>query len=238
MEENATTAPSPRRWPPREIVLLAGVCAAYGLLRIGALLWGIGRDGPPGSLLDWADATSQTAAAVQGAAAAAVLIWALLQRPRFAWWIGSVAVAAVVTGTAVWILRGETNGSVRVREILLAVGFAIGTAAVCGWRPAWAMRADGVLDLARLCRALRTAAVCAAAAGTASGLVVLAAQPSGAARRLAVLVLQLGLFGAFVLVLCTMMVIGEQRRVALEAARRELYQRMAQRRWPDDEDDQ
>ena len=236
MGDDTTTAPSSRRWSPREIVLPAGVFAAYGLLRIGALLWGIGRDGSPGSLLDWADATSQTAAAVQGAAAAAVLIWPSLRRPRLAWWIGSVAVAAVLAATAVWVLRREADGQVWVREILLAVGFAIGTAAVCRWRPAWAMRADGTLDLARLRWALRAAAVSATTVGAAAGLVVLAAQPSGAARRLTVLVLQLGLFGAFVLVLFIMVVIGEQRRETREAAQRELYERLAQRRWSDDED--
>jgi hypothetical protein len=234
-DSTTTPPPSAGRWPPRETLLPAAVLATYGLLRVVGLLWGIVRGSPPASLLAWASVISDAAAAVQGFAATAVLIVPGLRRQRFAWSVGTVAVAAALLGAAVWVVRGDVNAMVRVREILLALGLAIATAAVCGWRPAWALRDDGELDLARLRRALRITALSSAAVGAVSGIMIFTTDPAGAVRRFAVLLLQLGLWGAVVIVLSLMLVVGEQRRLASAAARHELYQRLAERRPRDDD---
>jgi hypothetical protein len=236
MWDNTTTAPSSGRGSARDVWPAVAVLAAYGLVRIAALVWGIVRDGPPESALAWSDVVSDGGAAVQGVAAAAVLARLSLRRQAWAWSVGVLGVGAALFGATVWVVLGDTNALRQVRQILLAVAFAVVTVVVCGWRPGWAVRDDGDLDLVRVRRAGWTMAWCSAAIGTVSGLAILAAHPMGAVHRLADLLLRLGLLGGFVAVLSVMVVVGEQRRQAAEAARQQLYRRLAEGRGRDDQD--
>jgi hypothetical protein len=66
--------------------------------------------------------------------------------------------------------------------------------------------------------------------------VILAAHSAGAVHRLVVLGRLLGFWGAVAAVLSIMFVVGEQRSQAREAARTELYRRLADGRPRDDQD--
>lgn len=94
----------------------------------------------------------------------------------------------------------------------------------------------GGLDLALVRRLLWRVAVCVVAVGGVSGLAMLIAHPAGSVHRLADLMFQTGLLGGFVTVLCMMIVIGEARRQAADAARERLYQRLAGGRSADNDE--
>ncbi len=135
------------------------------------------------------DVVSDGGAAVQSIVAAAVLARLSLRRQAWAWSVGVLGVGAALFGAIVWVVLGDANALRQVRQILLGVVFAVATAVVCGWPPEWALHDGGDLDLARVRRLLWTVAWVAAALGSVSGLAMLAADPVGAVRRLADLVL-------------------------------------------------
>ncbi len=227
-----TRAALSSRGLPRELWPPVAVLGVYAVVRVAAVGWGIVRDGPPGSVLAYSDVVSDGGAALQGVLAAALVARPGLRRVGWAWGLGVVGVAAAVLGATVWVALGDDNAPRQVRQILLAVAFAVVTALVCGWRPGWAWRhaaGGNRLDLARVRRLLWRVAGCAVAVGGISGLALLIAHPAGAVRRLADLILQVGLLGGFVTVLCVLVVIGEARRQAANAAQERLYQQPNQR---------
>jgi hypothetical protein len=226
MSDNTMTPPA-RPWPPRRLLPPIAVFTAYGMFRVVAVVWGIMRDGLPGSLLTGADLISDAAAAVQGLAIAVVLARPRLRRPPLAWIVGLVALGAAMAAATIWVLLGASDPRRRVGQLLLALALTIVMLAICGFRPRWAGgTADGI-DLARIRRALHAVALAGVTPAAAGGLVILTADPTGAVRRLAVLCLQLGSYSSVLAILATLAVIGEQRRLTREEAQRELYQRLA-----------
>lgn len=236
MRDDSTQARSSGRWAASYLWAPGAVLATYALVRIAAVVWGTVRDGSPGSMLVWSDLVSDGAAAAQGAVAAAVLARLSLRRQAWVWSVGALGVGAALFGATVWVVLGDTGALRQVRQILLAVVFAIVTAVISGWRPGWAVRSTGDVDLVRIRRALRTVAWPAAAVGTVSVLVLLAGDSTGAVHRFTDLMTRLGLLGAFVAVLCMMVVVGEQRRERAEAARNQMYRRLGEG-WPRDDQD-
>jgi len=172
----------------------------------------------------------------EGVVGAAVLAWPGLRCVGWAGGVGVVGVAAALFGATVWVVLGDGNALRQVRQILLAVAFAVATLAMCGWRPGWAPHRAGGIDLARLRRVLWLVAGCGAEVGAVSGLAILVMHPAGAVHRCGDLMLRLGLLGGFVTVLRVMVVIGEQRRQAAEAARNRLYRGLADGRSVDEHD--
>ncbi len=235
MGDNAG-APWSGRGLPRELWVPVAVLAAYVVVRIGAVLWGIVRDGLPASVLAGGDLVSDGGAVLQAVVGAAVLARPGLRRIGWAWGVGVVGMAAALSGATVWVVLGDGNTLRQVRQILLAVAFAVATLAVCGWRPGWARHRAGGIDLARVRRMLWLVAGCAVAVGAVSGLAVLTVHPAGALHRCADLMLQLGLLGGFVAVLCVLVVVGEQRRQAADAERNRLYQGLVRGRSVDEHD--
>jgi hypothetical protein len=196
---------------PRELLIPSAVLAAYGAVRIVAAAWGPVHDGPPRSLLSWSVLVTNLAAATQGFAAAAVLATPRRRRNQM---LGRVAVGAgavVLLGIAVWVVRGDGEAAPQVRDLLLALGFAVVTLIMCGWRPRWAAGPDGV-DWSRVHRALAYTIGGGIAVGVVGLAVYLSARPAGVLHRLTMVILQLGFWGAVVTFLLLITVVGEQRR--------------------------
>jgi hypothetical protein len=224
---DGTVTPPDGLWERRWLLTPIAVFAAYGILRIVAVVWGIMRDGPPGSLLTGADLVSDAAAAVQGLAVAVVLAVPRLRRPPLAWIVGLVALGVAVVGATIWVLLGASDPPRRVRQLLLALALTILMLTICGFRPRWAAGTTDGLDLARIRRALHAWALGAGALAVAGGLVIVTADPAGAVGRLAVLCLQFGGYSSFLAILTTLVVIGEQRRLIRDEASRQRYQHLA-----------
>ena len=214
--------------PPRELLVPAVVLAAYGIVRILAAVWGPVRDGVPGSRLGWSVVAANGAAALLAWTAAAVVAVPQLRRRRALRWFGVSAAAMVWICCGVWVALGHGEAMPQVRDLLLALGFAVAILLVCDWRPHWAVGPDRV-DWSRLHRALLVVVGGGVALGIAGLAVYVAARPSGALHRLTVVLFELGLWGAFVVFLCLMMVVGEQRRERREAVMRDFYAQLSDR---------
>jgi hypothetical protein len=220
-DSSSRTSSTGGRLPP-ELLLPATVLAAYGVVRILAAAWGPLHVGPPGSLLEWSVVVGNGAAAMQGFVAAVVVVGRNTRWSRALRDTGAGAAALVWLCVAVWVARGHGEAMPQVRDLLLASGLAVAISILGGWRPRWADGPDGIA-WSHIDRALRSAIGGAVVLGVAGVVVYFAARPADAAHRLTVLLLELGFWGAFVLFLCLLMVVGEQRRLRRQTVMDDLY---------------
>src|SRR5690242_8687879 len=102
-----TRAPWSGRGLPRELWVPVAMLPAYAVVRIGAVVWGIVRDGPPGSVLAWGELVSDGGAVLQAVVGAAVLTRPGLRRVGWAWGLGVVGVAVALYGATVWVVLGN-----------------------------------------------------------------------------------------------------------------------------------
>ena len=233
MGEIARGTSSTSRWPPRELLVPAVVLAVYGLGRAVAVVWGPVRDGLPETVIGWSVPVLNVAAAVQGITAAVVVANLDRRRGRTWWWVAAVAGAVIFLCVLMWIVEGRGETLSRVRDLVLGLAFAVVIPIVSGWRPTWALGPDG-LDWSRIQRALGNAAGGALALGAVGLSAQLSIGPGGVAHRLTVVLSECGFVSAFVLLGCTMMAVGEQRRLQREAFSRNLYARLNKARDDDD----
>ena len=200
--------------------LVLSVLAAYGMFRVGAVVWGVVRDGLPTSSLGWSAFAGDTAAARQ-----ALAVVGLLAVPRLRGWVSAGVIAAVGIGAALFdaglwaAVGGEGEGVSRhARQLVLAVGFAVFAAGLCRWRIGWALRSDGSYDLAAVNRVLRRTAGCAVVLAAAAAGAMVAVDRPGVPDRLLSTVAALGIACAASAVLVLLPIIGEQRREERETA--------------------
>lgn len=225
MRDSSRRTSSTDGWLLPERLLPTAVLAAYGVVRIVAAAWGPLHDGSLRSLLEWSVLVMNGASAIQGFVAAVVVAGRSTRWSRALWGAGAGAGALVWLCVAVWVLHGHGDAMPKVRDLLLASGFAVAIPIFGGWRPRWADGPDGI-DWSHVHRALRSAIGVAIVLGAAGVVVYFATRPAGVAHRLTVLLCELGFWGALVMFLCLLMVVGEQRRLRRQAIMNDLYARL------------
>lgn len=224
------------RWDRSRLVDLApliALLAGYGALRTGALVWGVVRDGLPDAVSGWTAFAAGTSAVGQAFAVVGLLAVPRLRRPVAAGVIGAAGLGAALLDAGVWAAIGDGGGPSRhVRDVVVAVGFAVFAALLCRSGVGWTRREGGGYDWARLDRVLRRVAGCGLLVAVAAGVPAVLVDAPGPVDRWVSLVAGLGVGVLVGAVLVLLPVIGEQRREAREAALAAIYRQIdeAQRR--------
>jgi hypothetical protein len=218
---------------PRELAVPAAVLAAYSVVRVAALLWGIARGGSPATVLGWTDVAGVLAAAGQGLVAALLLAAAALRRPVLGWSVAGVTLGVAVLGAVVWVAEGSGQATAKARDVVLALTFGTGIVILAGWRPRWAVDNTGAINWTPLRRALTVVAGSAAVVAIMAGGARLAATGlAGVWFRATILLLNSAVLIVVVALLAVAVTIGEQRAEASKERHRQLSE--AQRAYHDD----